>query len=668
MGQTFLKILLIALGTVMYSPDIWAKLINAGVYVGHQNAKPGTVLDLRTSIYSDADQSDVFVTLGVHKVNNGVVASNPVYAKVYSEQSFSAGKKINYQTSYQIPSSLENGSYLLVMKAGSAAHASNFLLAQNLSTYPITVTGASSEATSPITPPVPPPVTTPVESGGLVISGIYIPNPNVKAGSSLKIHTGVKALKASSGVSLKMEIRRVLDNGAVDSSALVSKNYSGLSFNAGEEKVHVLDYAIPASAVNAKYILALQATNSSGTVTYAKYDSVSAVNSIQVSDGDGVIVASPSPSPTPAPTVIPSPAPSPTPSPVPSTGSYLRGINIMDPGIGPHSNPGVINTHYTTPTLQALQMLKGRGLQVIRLPIMWERMQRSLGAELHPTYLSEIMQVLVDANTANIKIILDVHNYARYTINGTTTIFGQSNAPTKDQFADLWKRMATVIRANPAAYNAVYAYDLMNEPYDIPTVNGVPGNKIWEQYAQAAVTGIRSLGENKMIHIEGYSFSSPTQFPTNHPNPFITDPANNLMYHAHMYMDNNAGGIYTFSHAEETRLAQQQGHRSVAARGIARLKVFTDWCAAKQVRCFLGEYGWPNSATVGASDAALWNATGEEVMKFMDQVKIGATMWATGSWLSPSGNILNAYVLPGRSNNAFEPLSQTPVLEKYLGK
>jgi aryl-phospho-beta-D-glucosidase BglC (GH1 family) len=658
MGHTFLKVLIIALGMVTYSPNLWAKLINAGVYVGNQNAKPGTVLDLRTSIYSDAAQANVFVTLGVHKVNGGVVASSPVYAKVFSSQNFAAGKKIDYQTSYTVPSSLENGTYLLVMKAGSQAYASEYLLHQNIQTYPITVTGASTVVTPP------PPVTAPVDSGSLVISGIYIPNPSVQAGSSIKIHTGIKAVKVSSAVSLKMEIRRVLASGAVDSNVLVSKSYSGLSFSAGEEKVYALDYAIPATAVNAQYILAMSATNSAGTVTYAKYDSVSAVNTITVSSGSVAPAPSPSPSPSPSAT----PAPTVSPSPVPVSESYLRGINIMDPGIGPHTNPGVLNTNYTTPTLQALQLLKGRGLQVIRLPIMWERMQRSVGAELHPTYLSEIMQVLVDANTAGIKIILDVHNYARYTTNGTETIFGQSNAPTKEQFADLWKKMATVIRANAAAYNAIYAYDLMNEPYDIPTVNGVSGNKIWEQYAQAAVTAIRSIGENKLIHVEGYSFSSPVYFPTNHPNPFITDSANNIMYQAHMYMDNNSGGVYTYSHAEETRLSQQQGYSSAAARGIARLKVFTDWCAAKQVRCFLGEYGWPNSATVGTADANLWNATGEELMKFMDQVKIGATMWATGSWLSPAANILNTYVLPGRSDAAFEPLSQAAVLEKYPGK
>jgi len=43
-------------------------------------------------------------------------------------------------------------------------------------------------------------------------------------------------------------------------------------------------------------------------------------------------------------------------------------------------------------------------------------------------------------------------------------------------------------------------------------------------------------------------------------------------------------------------------------------------------------------------------------------------MWATGSWLGPAGNILNAYVLPGQGNPSFVRLSQADVLEKHPGK
>jgi hypothetical protein len=40
-------------------------------------------------------------------------------------------------------------------------------------------------------------------------------------------------------------------------------------------------------------------------------------------------------------------------------------------------------------------------------------------------------------------------------------------------------------------------------------------------------------------------------------------------------------------------------------------------------------------------------------------------MWATGTWLTPTGNILNTYQL-ANSSRPFLPLSQATVLENHL--
>jgi hypothetical protein len=133
-------------------------------------------------------------------------------------------------------------------------------------------------------------------------------------------------------------------------------------------------------------------------------------------------------------------------------------------------------------------------------------------------------------------------------------------------------------------------------------------------------------------------------------------------------MDWNTAGTYnTKSHAEETALAKRQGHASLGARGIARLKGFHDWCTKYQQKCFLGEFGWPTSGVVGESEARLWNREGEELMTYMDQIGMGGTMWATGSWLSNTGNVMVTYVLP-KAGQTITPLSQAEVLERHLGK
>lgn len=512
-------------------------------------------------------------------------------------------------------------------------------------------------------------------------------------------------------------------------------------------------------------------------------------------------------------------------SQLPSTASltYLRGINIMDLGISGTVIPGVYGTNYTKPSLTALQSLKARGLNVVRIPFLWERMQPTLGGALDPAYLSYLIQVLKDANTAGLKVIVDMHNYAGYNISGTIHRFNSETGPTTSQYADAWSKISAAIQAEPLAAAAVYSYDIMNEPaniYDsrstIPTSgafvvsdfattdegwlprdnsdtvvaydtrnsgslkvtmttastgtrilgavlnNGVqqtaigngatfrvrgyvptstpgdnarvrifmydsgyapqagtaftitkgetfefhytpaastfPGNvqvgvelildntpgatplvfyiddvvqgtpitgvspqAAWETYSQAAVTAIRALNDKTLISVQGYAYSSAKDWATNHPTKWITDSANNHMYDAHLYFDDDGSGNYSNSFATETTNATGQGYASVSARTVARVKVFTDWVTAQNTKGFVGEYGWPNSDL--SADATSWNQVGDDLLTHLDSVNMGATMWATGSWLSPTDNKLNTYVL-----STFQALSQSTILENHLGK
>ena len=179
---------------------------------------------------------------------------------------------------------------------------------------------------------------------------------------------------------------------------------------------------------------------------------------------------------------------------------------------------------------------------------------------------------------------------------------------------------------------------------------------------QAAVDAIRANNDTTLISVQGYNFSSAKDWATNHPTKWITDSANNHMYDAHVYFDDDSSGAYANTFATETTNAQGQGYTSVAARAVARVKVFSDWVTGQNVKGFIGEYGWPNSAVAGTSDADSWNTVGDAFLTHLDSVNMGATMWATGSWLSPTDNALNAYVLGG----SFQALSQTTVLESHL--
>jgi Endoglucanase len=504
--------------------------------------------------------------------------------------------------------------------------------------------------------------------------------------------------------------------------------------------------------------------------------------------------------------------------------TYLRGINIFDLASAGHVVPGIYGTNYTKPNLAFLQNLKNRGLNVVRLPFLWERLQPTLGGALDASYLGYIIEVLKDANSVGLKIILDMHNYGGYNVGGKIGKIDNFIGPTQAQYADVWTKFSTELMSEPEAYAAIYAYDIMNEPASMPdTRNQVPdagattltdfsatvdgfmnGNgdttvtrsadnggsllvsgspsstqtyvasvahkpninpikanglsfrlrgyipestvgtaprlqirtmkswatqgvaslqyvdrgyfdisfelpdtgsnwtgfdglyiefivnaplntpgpyefylysitqgtkstgqapeKLWENISQAAVSAIRANNDEMTLMVEGYDYSSADEWPTNHPTAWITDPKNKTIYQAHQYFDTSAAGTYSQTFAAETADATGSGYTSVSDRAVKRVKNFTDWVTAQNVKGYVGELGWPNSDVVPA-DSAQWDLVGEAVFAHLDSVEMGATLWATGSWLSPTDNILNSYVA-----SPFQVLSPALVLEAHPGK
>src|SRR6185437_13591415 len=69
------------------------------------------------------------------------------------------------------------------------------------------------------------------------------------------------------------------------------------------------------------------------------------------------------------------------------------------------------------PGTSDLDYLRSEGVNLIRLPIAWEKMQPTLNGSLNPTYLSGLQSFLDNAAAHGMQVIVDLHNYGHYDAN-----------------------------------------------------------------------------------------------------------------------------------------------------------------------------------------------------------------------------------------------------------
>ena len=328
----------------------------------------------------------------------------------------------------------------------------------------------------------------------------------------------------------------------------------------------------------------------------------------------------------------------------------IRGLNIMGGEFG--ALPGTFGTDYNYPSQAQFDAVYARGNRVVRLPFRWERIQPTRSTALDATGLTRLTDAVTRAGNSGLKVILDPHNYARFTSSGGTEHILGSTSLSQADFVDFWVRMSSVFATN----TTVWAYGLMNEPHDIVAATGKTEAQTWQDISQAVVSAIRATGDTQRILVPGYSWSSARFWTDSHPTPWIADSAGKTVYEAHYYPDvANAGTSFSYSAAVTD--ATSRGYASVAARATDELNNFTDWCTSKGVAGFLGETGWPNSV-----DTTSWNAVGEAIYDVLDAAGVGATYWASSAYgdydlapyqgaslgtVLPPATIIEAHLTPG---------------------
>lgn len=310
--------------------------------------------------------------------------------------------------------------------------------------------------------------------------------------------------------------------------------------------------------------------------------------------------------------------------------AHMFGVNLAGAEFNDEQAPGVYNTHYTYPTAAEFDYYHAKGLDLIRLPFRWERIQHTLNGSLNAAELARMDAMVGHASARGMKIILDMHNYARRWQGGSEVLIGTGSV-TLAHFGDVWRRLADHYKGN----SAIYGYGIMNEPY---STGGT-----WPVIAQTAVDAIRTVDLGTYVIVGGDTFSNAVGWRAKNPNLDIQDPVGRLIYEAHCYFDGDHSGRY------------QQTYDAQAAYpmiGVDRVKEFVEWLQEKGVKGFIGEYGVP-------ADDSRWNTVLDNFLAYLDANGVSGTYWAGGPWWG-------TYILSCEPTSNFTvDRPQMSVLEQY---
>jgi len=289
----------------------------------------------------------------------------------------------------------------------------------------------------------------------------------------------------------------------------------------------------------------------------------------------------------------------------PDTGNraWHAGVALAGADFGESHLPGVYGTDYIYPNADEIDYFVAKGLSILRVPFRWERLQRSLNGELDADEIARLDGVVTHATAAGTLVLLDPHNYARYSGN----LIGSSQVP-RSAFADLWRRLALRYRSNP-----LVAFGLMNEPNQMATED-------WLSSANAALEAIRAAGATNLVTVPGNAWTGAASWfdswygtPNAQVMLGVVDPADNYAYEVHQYLDSDASGTNSACVSETI--------------GVERVIRFTQWLHDNGRRGLLGEFAGANNPTCQAAiDGMLDHLDANR------DVWLGFTWWAAGPW------------------------------------
>jgi endoglucanase len=291
-----------------------------------------------------------------------------------------------------------------------------------------------------------------------------------------------------------------------------------------------------------------------------------------------------------------------------TTGLQLRGVNRAGAEYGDDWDGWTGQTYYEWPAATVrtneLTYYASKGMNVVRLPISWERLQHTLNGPLDPTYQAHLVDYVNAATSMGFAIIIDLHNFGRYAAGAYNVAGAQVNTYTQHvlgdgtltfvHIADVWTKIATLFVSNPRMI-----FNLMNEQHDASS--SLDSTAIFAGY-QTILNAIRATGATQLILFPNTRSSDTHHWSTWSPQggPLdsvaalsVTDSANHLAFDMHSYTGTDSWN--------------------------GDITVVTNWARAHGKRLFLSELGTTSGATAVSTLLTYINSHAD--------VWVGWTVW-----------------------------------------
>lgn len=278
-----------------------------------------------------------------------------------------------------------------------------------------------------------------------------------------------------------------------------------------------------------------------------------------------------------------------------------RGVNLSGGEFGKKKIPGRYGIDYIYPGAKDVDYFQRRGMNIFRIPFLWERLQPEPMAALDSVEAARLDGLVQYIASRGGTVVLDLHNYARH--NGR--LLGR-DLPA-EALADLWRRVGALYRGQPDVF-----FGIMNEPH------GLPGAE-WAPIVNHTINAIRAVAGNRIL-VSGTAWSGAHSWnkdwygvPNAASMRSIVDPAGNTWIEVHQYLDGDSSGT--------------SADCVSPAQAAARLADFTEWLRETNNGGFLGEFaGGDSEECTQALDAML-----AHLQKHSD-VWSGWTYWSGGPW------------------------------------